>query len=82
MIYLDNSATTFIKPVNVKKAVMDAVGRYSVNPGRGSYPLSVELSEKIYKTRENINDFFGGYKSENTVFCSSCTMIFNILCFI
>lgn len=81
MIYLDNSATTFIKPVNVKKAVMDAVGRYSVNPGRGSYPLSVELSEKIYKTRENINDFFGGYKSENTVFCSSCTMALNQVIF-
>ena len=47
MIYLDNSATSFIKPSSVKNALLEAVNKYSVNPGRGNYKLSLELSEKI-----------------------------------
>ena len=64
MIYLDNSATSFIKPSEVKNALLEAVNKYSVNPGRGSYSLSMKLSEKIYEIRNNISEFFGGYCDE------------------
>ena len=81
MIYLDNSATSFIKPSSVKNALLEAVNKYSVNPGRGNYKLSLELSEKIYETRNNLSEFFGGYGAENVVFFASCTVAINQVIF-
>ena len=41
MIYFDNAATTFPKPLVVKNAVDTALTRYGANPGRGGHDLSV-----------------------------------------
>ena len=38
MIYLDNSATTYPKPPQVRQAVARALGELGANPGRGGYP--------------------------------------------
>ncbi|MBE6731852.1 MAG: aminotransferase class V-fold PLP-dependent enzyme [Ruminococcaceae bacterium] len=81
MVYLDNSATTFIKPQNVKNAVYKAVKLYSVNPGRGNYEASAKAQEEIYKVRKEISEFFGGYGAENTVFLNSCTTALNQVLF-
>ena len=81
MVYFDNSATTFIKPQNVKNAVFKAMNLYSVNPGRGSYEASLKAEEEIYKVKKDVSDFFSGYGAENTVFLSSCTAALNQVLF-
>ena len=77
MIYLDNAATTFYKPQEVKNAVADALTFYSANPGRSGHDLSVKTAEKIFEARERINDFFNGYGSEYVSFTSNCTQALN-----
>ena len=42
MIYLDNAATTGKKPVNVIKAVNNALINFSANPGRSGHDLSLK----------------------------------------
>ena len=37
MIYLDNAATTAIKPASVRRAMQEAMTKYTANPGRGGY---------------------------------------------
>ncbi len=77
MIYLDNAATTFYKPQEVKNAVADALTFYSANPGRSGHDLSVKTAEKIFEARERINDFFNGYGSEYVSFTLNCTQALN-----
>lgn len=77
MIYLDNAATTFYKPQEVKNAVADALTFYSANPGRSGHDLSVKTAEKVFEARERINDFFNGYGGEYVSFTSNCTQALN-----
>ncbi len=78
MIYLDNAATTFYKPPEVKNAVAEALSLYSANPGRSGHELSVKTAEKIFEARESISGFFNGYGSEYVSFTSNCTQALNM----
>lgn len=79
MIYLDNAATSGKKPPEVKRAVFNALERYSANPGRGGHKSSLAASEAVYNVREKANEFFGGYGSENVVFTANCTHALNFV---
>ena len=46
MIYLDNGATSFHKPVSVKKAVLDAM-EHCANPGRGGFGAAMEAARRV-----------------------------------
>lgn len=60
MIYLDNAATTVIKPLSVAQAVYEALaGGELGNPARGSHDYSVNAFRKIYQFRETAARFFG-----------------------
>ena len=54
MIYLDNAATTFPKPVSVTRAVEHALKVYGANPGRSGHEMTLKTSEEIYKLPINI----------------------------
>lgn len=76
-IYFDNAATTFPKPLSVRKAVNRVISNYCANPGRSSHDLSLKAAEEVYLCREKLSDFFNG-KDENTVFTSSATHSINL----
>ncbi len=78
MIYLDNAATTFPKPSNVKKEMIRCMTEYGGNPGRSGHPLSLAASEAVYRVRESLADFFGIQKAENIVFTQNCTAALNL----
>ena len=59
MIYFDNAATTFPKPMCVKNAVDEALLRYGANPGRSGHELAAQTSLRIYEVREKAASFFG-----------------------
>lgn len=40
MIYLDNAATTWPKPLPVVRAMDEALRRYGANPGRGGHSMA------------------------------------------
>lgn len=59
MIYLDNSATSLIKPKDVYSAMLDCMKNYAANPGRSGHRLSAKAAEKIFECRENLCGMFG-----------------------
>ncbi len=77
MINFDNAATTFPKPISVRKAAAEAISRYGGNAGRGGHELAMRTSEALYSARETVADFFGA-EPENTVFSLNCTQALNM----
>ena len=78
MIYLDNAATTFIKPSCVLRDLNFCLKKYCGNPGRSSHRLSIMASEAIYSTREKVADLLHVNTPENVVFTYNATYALNI----
>ena len=77
MIYLDNGATTFPKPISVITEVNRAMREFGANPGRSGHDMSVKASEKIYKCRDRISKLFNTDNPEKIIFTSNCTSALN-----
>ncbi len=45
MIYFDNAATTYPKPMAVTNAVRTALQKYGANPGRSGHKMSMAAAE-------------------------------------
>ena len=76
MSYLDNGATSFHKPVQVRRAMLDAMIRCA-NPGRGGYRAAMEAANEVFRCRETAGRMFG-CTPEQVVFTSNCTHGLNI----
>ena len=76
MIYLDNGATSFPKPLPVCRAV-DRALRRCANPGRGGYPAALEASRQNSACREAAGTLFF-CRPEQVVLTTSCTHGLNI----
>ena len=78
MIYLDNAATTFPKPAEVKRAVADCIEKIGGNPGRGAHALSLVAAETVYDARCEIADFLGVPDPSSIVFTPNATYALNL----
>ena len=76
MIYLDHGATSFHKPICVRRAVMRAMEQCA-NPGRGGHKAAMAAAEQVYRCREVAGEMFG-CQPEQVVFTSNCTHGLNI----
>lgn len=76
MIYLDSGATSFHKPPQVYRAVMDAMGSCA-NPGRGGYPAANRAAGRIFACREAAAELFDCLP-EQVVLTTSCTHGLNL----
>ncbi len=79
MIYLDNSATTFPKPLGVRNAVEYAIRRYGANPGRSGHTMSKESGREIDKCRKAAANFFGAKEVSDVAFTLNCTQALNMV---
>lgn len=77
MIYLDNAATTYYKPLEVKQAVNKAMNLYTANAGRGAHKLAQASAEKVYETREKVLKVFNA-NNHTCIFTSGCTSALNL----
>ncbi|WP_296724194.1 aminotransferase class V-fold PLP-dependent enzyme [Ruminococcus sp.] len=77
MINFDNAATTYPKPLSVRRAAADAIMNFGGNAGRGGHQLAMRTSEAYYNAREAAADFFGA-EPENTIFTLNCTYALNM----
>ena len=75
MIYLDNGATSFPKPIQVRRAVQRALERCA-NPGRGGYGSAMEAAETVFRCRELAGELFD-CPSDRVAFTGSCTQAIN-----
>ncbi|MBE6911661.1 MAG: aminotransferase class V-fold PLP-dependent enzyme [Ruminococcaceae bacterium] len=77
MIYLDNAATTLIKPPEVKKAMTEALDICG-NAGRGGHEGAQKAAEIIFEARVKAADVFGTESAEQVVFTQNATHALNI----
>lgn len=77
MIYLDNAATSFIKPKEVARAVVRAMESCG-NPGRGVHGGSMAAMRSVYEVREILTDFFHAEDPSRIAFTSNATESLNI----
>ncbi len=78
MIYFDNAATSFPKPMAVTEEQAACMRKYCGNAGRGSHALAMAAAEKIFECRSLAADFFGATGAEKVVFTMNTTMALNI----
>jgi cysteine desulfurase family protein len=79
LIYLDNASTTFPKPPEVLKSMVEFYSTYGVNPGRTGLSLAREAEQIINKTRHKLTQFFGGTDHNRLIFGSNATDALNLL---
>ena len=77
MIYLDNAATTLIKPAAVERAVVNAM-RTMASPGRGSHSAAMRAAETVLLCREEAAALFHVPEPEQVVFTMNATHALNI----
>lgn len=75
--YLDNAATTLIKPRAVAEAVKAAVGSLA-SPGRGGHRASMRAAEVAFDCRELAAQLFNVADATNVVFTHNATHALNI----
>ena len=76
MTYLDNGATSFHKPLQVRQAI-DRALRTCANPGRGGYAAAMEADRVVFSCREEAAMLFD-CQPEQVVFTNNCTHGLNI----
>lgn len=79
MIYLDNAATTWPKPLCVRETVRQCMELYGANPGRGGHAMGMAASREVYRCRETAAAFFHLDNPGHVVFTMNCTMSLNIV---
>lgn len=79
MIYLDNSATTYPKPLAVRRRMAEALERYGANPGRGGFRMSMDTAQAVYAVRQKAAALFNAEGPECVSFQPSCTQALNIV---
>ena len=77
MIYLDNAATTLVKPQPVIDAVVKAMNSMG-NAGRGAHSNSLSASRVVYDTRCKLAKLFNCKRPDHVVFTSNSTEALNI----
>jgi len=77
MIYLDNAATTMVKPSCVVEAVAGALTALG-NASRGAHEGALNSNRLLYRTRRKLAALFGCPKSEQVVFTANSTEALNI----
>jgi len=70
-IYLDNAATSWPKPDNVYKFMIDFYRGCGVNPGRSGFDKAIEAGNLVEELRKRLTRFFGGDETNPERLCFS-----------
>jgi cysteine desulfurase/selenocysteine lyase len=77
MIYLDNAATSWPKPTEVKKAMNDFLELVGGNPGRSGHRRSIDAARIMYNAREAIANSFNAPDPLKVIFTLNATHAIN-----
>lgn len=78
MIYLDNAATSFPKPVVVYRETTRCMREYCANPGRGGHAMSIKAGKAITEARETVSNFFNIRDPMQLCFTKNATEALNM----
>jgi cysteine desulfurase family protein len=77
LIYLDNAATTFPKPIEVLREMVETYSRTGVSPGRGNHDLATQAGDLVDGVRARVARFFGAPDPARVVFGANATDALN-----
>ncbi|WP_080797290.1 aminotransferase class V-fold PLP-dependent enzyme [Arabiibacter massiliensis] len=77
MIYLDNAATTLMKPPEVAEAVARAIGSFG-GVGRGVHEASIAAGMAVFDARERTARLLGAPSAARVAFAANATEALNI----
>ncbi|MDR2892699.1 MAG: aminotransferase class V-fold PLP-dependent enzyme [Deltaproteobacteria bacterium] len=77
MLYFDNAATSFPKPVQVREAVCKALESFG-NPSRSAHELALNAARCVEYARVQVSELFGCRSSERVAFTANVTEALNI----
>lgn len=77
MIYMDNAATSLIKPPQVEQAVLEAL-HTAGNPGRGAHEATLHASRLVYGARAAAAQLFDAKDASRIAFTANATEALNI----
>ena len=77
MIYLDNAATTLIKPASVQREMLKAMS-LAASPGRGGHGPAMYAADIVLNCREKAARLFNLAEPERVVFTMNATHALNI----
>ncbi|MEA1975863.1 MAG: aminotransferase class V-fold PLP-dependent enzyme [Bacillota bacterium] len=78
-IYLDNAATSRIKPKAVREAMINYYDNIGCSPGRGGYQLSIDSGRILLEARIAICKLFNSEEPEKVIFTHNITYAINML---
>lgn len=78
MIYLDNAATTMIKPPAVAQAVATAINTFG-GVGRGAHDAALSADLQVYRARAAVAKMFNCPQAKNVAFSLNITESLNIV---
>lgn len=77
-IYLDNAATSFPKPDEVRQAVGAVMQDAGANPGRGGHQLVLEAGRVVFEAREAAAEMIGAADAARIAFTANATEALNL----
>lgn len=77
-IYLDNAATSKIKPNLVKESILNYYENINCSPGRGGYQDSLEAGRIILGARQKIAELFNVQDIKQIIFTHNITYALNM----
>ncbi len=78
MIYLDNAATSYPKPVEVYNKINDFLRQSCANPGRSSHEMARKSATEVMKARERIAQLFNINNPLRIGFTANATLALNM----
>ncbi len=79
IVYLDNAATTFVKPQEVHDFMHSFYSANSVNVGRGNHSMLNEGTRLVKETRQLLLEVFNATIDYEAVFTSTATEAINVI---
>ncbi|RUT47088.1 aminotransferase class V-fold PLP-dependent enzyme [Paenibacillus anaericanus] len=78
IIYLDHAATSWPKPPEVGKAMLNTLDGPAANPGRGNYGMALQAGRVLFKARTKLAKLFNVSNPNDIVFTSNTTTALNL----
>jgi cysteine desulfurase family protein len=79
LIYLDNAATTFPKPMEVYEFMNSFYQTCGASPGRAGHSMTMETEELVFQTRTMLCSMFNGKDPDRLTFSYNATDSLNII---
>jgi cysteine desulfurase family protein len=77
LYYFDNAATSYPKPEEVYRVLIDTMKNKGGNPGRGSHTMALDAAREVYSTREKLAKLFNIEDPLRIAFTQNATMSLN-----